>query len=93
MIQVSYAEYVEVVEKNIINISLVGSEAIGQVIGKNFTFIGSISCPKVSVFFGLRVYSDSMKYLTNIELRIDLSSSEPGKYLVDERQGLEIFAR
>ena len=66
IIEVGRIEVVEIVEKNIVYISLIGRRTIRESKGYNLIFICSIPRTEGSELFGGRVYTDTMKSLSYI---------------------------
>src|SRR5579871_6125058 len=83
VIKVGCAEIVEIVEKHIVHVSLVGSRTIGKSKGDYLIFVTSISSPESGEILRSRVYAYTMECLANIEFGEDLCFANSGQGLIE----------
>jgi hypothetical protein len=91
IIQVSSAEDIKVVKKNVVYITLVYYGSISQSKRYNFIFISSVAGPESCILFGDRIHTNMMEYLTDIELSKDLCICNIGQYLVNQKERITVL--
>jgi Na+/glutamate symporter len=63
---------------------LVSCRAVSQPERQYLAFIGAVTRSERSQLFWLRIYTDTVKRLSNIELRVYLSFAQPGQEFINQ---------